>query len=526
MAGGVTASTRHSAVMRATGGLRVPKAITILLAVAAGIAVAVYAVRVFAAPPLPTDDMFYIDAAWTVQNGSYRQPHPGYPFHHYLRWAVVLPLAGLIRMLGMSQAALGLHVLAWSGLVAFLLFRLLRELGAPTRHAALGAFAPLLLPPTIFPPRVLSEGPECAYLLASCVLLVGARARDGLRHVLAGAMLALAVNATMVAVFSSFVPLLAWALDRRRRGTDEEARSLLRVVFLYGAGAAVTYGGILLVEGLVFGNPLIEYDALTWWHFDHRSRSDTALSWNPDDPSTFVFAFALNLVRQQSTWLLFLGASAAAAGVLVALGWHDRSRRVAATMVTLGVGTYAVLELIAPLVIDKQPLRYLALPSLLLTAGALIVLGATVDGVSARPARLAIVGGLVLAASVLFVSNLRELDPNDATTHYRDACSSVFEDAMVRRRAHPGRWRAVIASEVSELPHLVWYGLACRVYSSYRLENVRYVARGVSPAELRAAPAAYYIAWQQPDRLPAGLPWTRVPGGPGAPAVFVAESGR
>lgn len=511
--------------MPATGGLRVPNVSTVL-AVAAGIAVAVYVVRVFAEPPLPTDDMFYIDAAWAVQNGSYQPPHPGYPFHHYLRWAVVLPLAGLMRMLGMSQAALGLHVLLWSGLVGFLLFRLLRAMGAPTRHAALGALAPLLVPPTIFPPRVLSEGPECAYLLASCVLLVGARARDGLRLVLAGAMLALAVNATMVAVFSSFVPLLAWAFDRHRRATDERERSILRVVLLYGAGAAVTYGGILLAEGLVFGNPLIEYDALTWFHLRHRAESDTAVSWNPDDLGTFVFAFALNLVRQQSRWLLFLGASAAAAGVLVALGWHDRSRRVAATMVVLGVGVYAVLELVGPLVIDKQPLRYLVLPSLLLTAGALIVLGAAVDGVSARPAQLAIVGGLVLTASLLFVSNLRELDPNDPTTHYRDACSAVFEDATMRRRAHPGRWRAVIASEVPGIPYLVWYGLACRVYSSYGLKNVRYVARDVDPAELRAAPVAYYIAWQRPDELPAGLQWTRVRGTAGAPAVFVAEPGR
>jgi len=501
-----------------------------LVALAACLVV-LYLARVLGSSPLPTDDMFYIDAAYRLQGGHYSAPRPDFPFHHYLRWAVFVPLAALIGGLGMSEGVLELQAVLWHVTIGLLLVMVLRRLGTPAKHAALAGLAPVLVPPTILAPRILSEAPMCVYLLASCALLLGATKRDRARLVLAGAMLALAVNATLVAVFAAFVPLGLYLVDRWMRRSPGDPRidggELGRVLVPYAAGAAGVYAGILLGEGLAFGNPLLEFEALTWFHFRHRSVSEAATwSVDPRDPVQFVFAFALNMVRQMHWWLAFAAASMAAFGVMAIDGWRDGARRAAASMWLLALAAYLVLELVAPLAIGKEPLRYLAVPVLLVTAGALVVLGAALDG-ARRPLRLVAAGAVAATALALFASNLRAFDPNGATVHYQTACSLVRDD-VERRRPGLKRSRVLVVSEVPELPSLVWYGLACNVYSNYRLDPVRYAKRDVEPAVIAAAEVLYYVAWREPARLPGAARWRQLAPAPDppadAPTVFVAES--
>jgi len=224
--------------------------------------------------------------------------------------------------------------------------------------------------------------------------------------------------------------------------------------------------------------------------------------------------------------LLFVSTAAAAFCILAAAGWRDRSRRVVASTWLLGVCAYAVLELLAPVALDKHPLRYLAIPALLVTAGSLVVLGSALCSMRPGPVRLVAGGSLVLVTLPLFVSNLRQLDPNEAAVHYQEACSLVLHDVR-GRRPRPAPSRVLIAVEVPQLPSLVWYGIACNVYSDYLLQDARYVTRDVDPADVRAADVAYYISWKEPESLPPDVHWRPLESDPGAPrgtpAVFVAE---
>jgi hypothetical protein len=164
---------------------------------------------------------------------------------------------------------------------------------------------------------------------------------------------------------------------------------------------------------------------------------------------------------------------------------------------------------------------------LVLTAASLVVLGTVLDGVRQRPARAVGAGALVGAALVLLASNLRALDSDVATRHYRGACTLVLEDVR-KRRPRPKPSRVLIASEVPQLHALVWYGIACNVYSDYFLQHARWFARDVDSTAVRAADAAYYISWREPQKLPRETRWRRLEGdpdaGPGTPAVFVAEA--
>src|ERR1039458_8182598 len=105
---------------------RTPK--WVLLAATAIVAVVIlfYLHAALALWPSPSDDLFYIDAAWNLQNGTYRPPWAGAPYHHYLRWPVVLPLAALIRLFGVSQKSIAVFsILPHLGcaLLLFLIFR-------------------------------------------------------------------------------------------------------------------------------------------------------------------------------------------------------------------------------------------------------------------------------------------------------------------------------------------------------------------------------------------------------------------
>src|SRR5690606_38576556 len=131
-------------------------------------------------------------------------------------------------------------------------------------------------------------------------------------------------------------------------------------------------------------------------------------------------------------------------------------------------------ELLGSLALGKEYLRFLAIPSLFLTAGALLVLGLFLGGVRDYPARLLPAAALAALALLVFRANLRQFDADIHTTHYAGACGLVIDDLEDRRPR--GRPRVLIVTEVPEVPALVGYRLACDVYSAYAFRSAQYVS--------------------------------------------------
>ena len=107
--------------------------------------------------PRPTDDLFYIDAAYRISDGTYMTPTESFPYHHYLRWPVVLPLAGLFRAIGPTPTAIAAHTAIHLFLIGLTTYFIARRLSASPVHAALAALTPLVVPAELMAFLVRSE---------------------------------------------------------------------------------------------------------------------------------------------------------------------------------------------------------------------------------------------------------------------------------------------------------------------------------------------------------------------------------
>jgi hypothetical protein len=515
---------------------RTPK--WVLLAATAIVAVVIlfYLHAALALWPSPSDDLFYIDAAWNLQNGTYRPPWAGAPYHHYLRWPVVLPLAALIRLFGVSQKSIAVFSILPHLGCALLLFLIFRRLALPRLASVIVLLAPFAVDPFMLAPRPLSEA-TCASLLLSsllCMILPGRRLR-GVQYFIAGGCMALAIDATLVALFFALTPIaFLTALHftksdapRIERGTRRGASLTIpiphRFVFpsaAYMLGLAITYGGILAAEGFLFGDPLLQFHIMEAWHLQSLPAGGF-LRWLTDYtvPASFIFGFSMAFFKEYKTFLIIFSAAL----VLYIFARRELSTRRSATLRTLlisAVCSYLTIEVCGALAISKTYIRFVAVPTLL--AASFIAATASSLIVSRKQSR-AIRGVsmlVILALAYTVCLNTRKLVLDSGTTMYIRPIEQIMAD--LRHRNVPPASAAIITDR-DGVHGAIWYALAYRVYSGYALHNGQVTTAPDGPSESTPRGRVTYFV-ETDGKATTPLPRGFLPLSPaGPPFVFVQQ---
>lgn len=261
--------------------------------------------------PRPTDDMFYIDAAWNLQNGTYAPPSAAAPYHHYLRWPVVLPLSFAMSIFGASEALLRLFPLAYPLLASAALAITARRFSREPAVWIAAAASPLLIPTEVMAHRVLSESASVAwFVVAIATLATIGRSKPRRALFVAGVCVAIATNAAQVALFSApALPLFALLIQDRRAWT---AQGAVEAVFWSALGFLVMYAAIASAEWLAFGDPLIQFRSVMMWHAKSLDQGTSLIErlLHPESPS-FIAGFSLGFLKKHTLLVAILSGLAA-----------------------------------------------------------------------------------------------------------------------------------------------------------------------------------------------------------------------
>lgn len=436
--------------------------------------------------PLPTDDLFYIDAAFKLQSGTYEAPTRGFPYHHYLRWPVTLPLAALFFLFGVSEKTIGAYTLMYlMGISAATYFLILRLYG---KHylAAVASLAMVVVPAQMVTIMVRSEPAALFWALVSLFLAAAPGRRFGRLKLLAsGACFAFAVNATMIAVFSApMVPIMLWYL--RRRGTH--AKTLARSVGLFVLGLWLTYEAIMILEWIFLGDYLIQYKAVKWWHLQLTNEVvPLSAYFDPDNHAYFLFGLLLNVLRSHPVLialvlLLLIARLAAPPG-------HDRA---SAALLGMSLVSIITIELAGALVVQKLYIRFLAIPFYLLCVYLLIQ---TTKLMQTR--RLGLVGVsavLLLLLGIHVQRNAGQYLTEDHFLHYyRDPIRLIKAD--IAEKDTPSEVTRVFF-ENNGLHYLIPWNWAVNCYSDYDLAGVEVLTNTVPSGN--QAELTYFVSVSPP----------------------------
>ncbi|KCZ85714.1 hypothetical protein HAD_08515 [Hyphomonas adhaerens MHS-3] len=410
--------------------------------------------------PRPTDDMFYIDAAWKLSHGLYQPPSPFSPFHHYLRWAVILPLGAMQSLFGSGPVILKLfgplHIVAAGA--AFLL--ILQKI-APSKLLPLAACAAIpLVPFELLSPRILSEPVACAWFMAGAAIIVLAgEKRHWLALVLGGACAAIAINAAQVVIFSA--PII-WYLAYM---SGPRTSNWLRDAFLAGLwpaiGAVGMYAIVIVSEWIAFGDPLIEIKTISMWHMQSLDHDESYWSsmFDQQNPN-FIFGYTTRLFAQFPAFSILLIAMNC---VAIARG----PTRYTMLIVSGFIGM-AMLEVFSPLVVDKFYLRFAAIPIAFLTVGGC---AGFLDALSSAKGRLvAIPASWLVCVGVIFVysNNLKAMTDDEWTAWLRPAFASVVSTA--KSGGIPAEQVDLVIAD-PDIPGLIPWTWAANVYTGYRYRD-------------------------------------------------------
>lgn len=489
----------------------------LVLAAMAGIATLVVLRAERLPGPPPSDDVLYVDAAATLVGGNYSPPSANRPYHHYLRWPVVLPLALLFRILGYGAVAIAafsaLHVLA----IGLLSYALVLRLSRDPPLAALAAFAILLVPDDVFPAwhsvlLVRSELPSLAWSMAAFVAIASAGADGKLSLFLAGALLAVAVNATQVTLFSApaALVLIHSRLAREGRG-GLVAFCAAGAVFL--AGFAVLTGMVMAVEGVLFGDPLLQTRAVGWWQLLPTRLEDRLAAYlDPGDGSRFAFAFLLRFWRD-APGFAFLAVLA----VVSALVPSRKDPGPGRTLVGMACASFFALELVIPFVLEKVYFRFATVPSHLFALAIVVELARRLREARGIATALAPVGASLLAIGLL-AQQARSSHHQPWFRYYRDPIGLIRDDAE-RSGVEPSAVRVFF--EKDRVPGLIPWALAADVYGGYAFASER-----ISPGRLPDATAdpSYYVQQTTASPAPVGFEEIFYPSPIGEPRPRVYRS--
>ena len=278
-----------------------PTAVVLCLIIACGAWLRVHHYRGFD----HSDEMEYLQAASDLAAGDYRLPSPGDGGHAWLRWTIILPLAGAIVLFGPDDRACAVpFVLAsLAGLVlAYALGRdLLRSRSAGLLAAALLA---VVNQDVAWATRLYPDALQSLFMALGVWLLLpsGGLAggtgtadsgrlppRQARRAILAGISFALALNTNIISAIFVPVPMMVLILAHSRRHAVRLASWMvvgfaaiyLPLTALYAAAAddpfleltAIGYTDKPTGEAVDMGGFLASYWARGWSRFGSEVRT-------------------------------------------------------------------------------------------------------------------------------------------------------------------------------------------------------------------------------------------------------------
>jgi len=454
--------------------------------------------------PRPTDDLFYVDAAWKIQSGHYTAPTPDFPYHHYLRWSVILPLALVMKLFGASEAVLRLYPLIYMGGASLLFAAVARTLTQSTPAAFAAALVPLLLPWGMAGVRILSEGPALAWFAVGLAVVIFWGDRAPRRALIAaGACTALTISANQTAVFSAFLLPLFVLL----REDGNWRRRAIQIAIAYGAGLFGTYALIILAEGIAFGDPLIEVHAVSWWHFK-SIEGETATFWreffNPAS-NEFALGFLVQILRSYPVFALLLL-------VLAALAGRGLRNHNLVTLFGCGLLAWLALEFLGPFVVRKMYLRFAILPVATVTFCLACAAAEAMPTFQSRWPAAAFAAALLFLAPMQTWENIKAAHNDVPTNYYREPFHMVVQHwtkTLPRAKSDD----IVVVSDVPTLPGLIGMPWAHNAYTHYKLLD-RFRQGAAADALSNPAPVRYFITQNGPGPELAGRGFVEIPPDP------------
>ena len=408
----------------------------------------------------PTDDMFYIDAGWRLSHGQYQPPTQHSPFHHYLRWPVILPLGALQFLFGTGSLTIKLFGLLHIFIAGGALLLILRKL-APSKLLPLaGSAAILLVPFELLSPRVLSEPVACAWFMAGAAIIVlTGEKRHWLPLALGGACVALAINAAQVIVFSApIIWYLAYISGPRSPNWPRE-------VFLSGLwpalGAIGMYAVIIAGEWIAFGDPLIEIKTISMWHLKSLQHEQSYLTSLFDQQNAnYIFGYTARLFDQYPAFSISL---IAMIGVAIA----GRTSRYLPLIICGFIGM-ATLEFFSPLVVDKIYLRFASVPIAFLTVGSCAGFVEALSNSRSRPTAVLASGVICIGTYFSTANNYKAMVDDEWTAWLRPAFAAVVDTAQSEDIPAD---KVVLVVGDPDIPGLIPWVWAANVYTGYRYND-------------------------------------------------------
>jgi len=417
--------------------------------------------------PLPTDDMFYIDAAFKLQSGTYEAPTPSFPYHHYLRWPVILPLAALFSVFGVSEKVIGAYTLIYFVAISAATYFLVLRLYGRHLFAAVSCLAVFIVPAQMTPLLVRSEPAALFWALVSLLLAAsGGRRYNRLKLLTSGASFALAINATQIAAFSApIVPLMLWYL----RPEDANVKAVARRICFFLLGLWLTYEAIMILEWIFLGDYLIQYKAIKWWHLPLTDAVVPLSAYvDPDNRTYFLFGLLLNTMRSNPVLFALLVLL-----FIARLATPPFGNRASAALLCMSFVAIIAVEMAGALVIQKLYVRFLAIPFYVLSIYLLIQV---VGWIHSRRVHLLCLSAILLL--LLGIHTRRNVTQyfveGDAFHYYRDPIR-LIKQHIINRGDQPKK--VCIFFENDGLHGLIQWNWAVKCYSDYYLADTEILTK-------------------------------------------------
>lgn len=412
--------------------------------------------------PSPSDDLFYIDAAHRLQARTYQAPSEQFPYHHYLRWPVTLPLALLFALFGLSGKTIAAFTAFHLFGVCALTYSIALRLYGRRILAMLAALAPFMIPESLLPWLVRAEPPCLLWALVALQLTLSGGGL--LRTFAAGLCMAVAANAQQVALFA--VPGIA--LLTLRQTSSANRRAARTVSLLAGVTAGVL--GIMCLEWLLLGDFWIELKSMKWWHLRpiYRTSASDGLAGflDPSDERRFVLGFLKNL----SHAFPLMSAAFCGGVVLRILAWR-RVLTPSRDMILAAGLTIGLLEMLGPLAVEKTYIRFLVIPLYLICIEFIALVYETAIAKPARWWSRLPTLALAVAAIPHLKDNLERLTRvPEHMRYYADPVRLIAADIR-QRRVLPRK--VLLLFQDKGLPGLIDWSWAVQCYSDYRLADAK-----------------------------------------------------
>jgi hypothetical protein len=416
--------------------------------------------------PSVDDEMFYLDAAWNLQNGTYVAPSLSSPYHHYIRWAVVFPAAILIKLFGSSFFVYNIIAIFPYVISSVIIYQIFDIFFKEVLFKISIAITPIVLAFIFNEPRVLSEGHSIMWLLISVLSLF--YIKNSWRYLVGGFLYSFAVNCNLVNIFYLLTPLIFITIFEKNLYMTYSWRNLAQKVFTYTLGFMLGLLFILYIDFIMTGDPLLQYKIIKIWHFN--SLEDMNLSKYLFDlkSNMFLFGFIIGIIKKNS----ILTALIIFWSIVNFKLMRPEVIKKDITLITIfawaffvaGLHGLLLIELFGSFVIDKYYLRFISIPITFLTLSVMIrILEFAKDSQRLKDISLSCISLFLLGFLIIFsTSKLAIKKQIQCGMPYFEEIKAISSDS----KSDP----VIIISQAS-IPGLVPYSIALRVFSNFRFSG-------------------------------------------------------